>query len=68
MVSAMIIDDDEHLCHAIADGLAEAGYDTREANSGQELLDLLREAPSDIVFTDLFMLDLDGFEVNMHLC
>ncbi len=67
MVSVLIVDDDEHLCHAIADGLAKAGYDTREANSGKEFLDLLREAPPDIVITNLFMPDFDGFGVIMHL-
>jgi DNA-binding response OmpR family regulator len=67
MVSVLIVDDDERLCHAIADGLVKADYDTREANSGKELLDLLREAPSDIVITDLYMPDFDGFEVIMHL-
>ena len=34
MVSVLVVDDDKHLCHAIADGLAEAGYDTREAHDG----------------------------------
>jgi DNA-binding response OmpR family regulator len=67
MVSVLIVDDDEHLCRAIADGLAEAGYDTREAHNGDELIRLYREAPSDIVITDLFMPDCDGFEVIVHL-
>ncbi len=67
MISVLVVDDDEHLCQAIADGLAQAGYATREASNGKELLDLFREAPSDIVITDLFMPDFDGFEVIMHL-
>ena len=67
MVSVLVVDDDKHLCHAIADGLAEAGYDTREAHDGNQPVKMFGEQPSDIVVTDLFMPDCDGFEVIMHL-
>ena len=55
------------LCHAIADGLAEAGYDTREAHDGNQLVEIFGEQPSDIVVTDLFMPDCDGFDVILNL-
>ena len=67
MVSVLIVDDDEHLCHAIADGLADAGYDAREAYNGNQLIEAFTETPTDIVVTDLFMPDCDGFEVMRHL-
>lgn len=55
------------LCHAIADGLAEAGYDTREAHDGNQLVEIFGEQPSDIVVTDLFVPDCDGFHVILNL-
>lgn len=41
--------------------LQRAGFDVRTANDGRQALAMLREAPADLVLTDVEMPHLDGF-------
>jgi CheY-like chemotaxis protein len=62
----LLVDDDEHLRETVAELLELEGYVVREAQNGQEALDVLRACeggawPS-MILLDLMMPVMDGFE------
>jgi len=60
--SVLIADDDASLRSALKLALEANGYEVRLAANGGEALKLQRKAPSDVLITDLFMPESDGFE------
>ncbi len=72
MLTAYIVDDEHparRRLHTLLESMEEAGRlrIAGEAEDGVELLDLLREEPVDIVFLDIRMPEMDGFDVLEHL-
>jgi CheY-like chemotaxis protein len=43
--------------------LTNAGYEVEEASNGPEALEVLGETPPDLIFLDIMMPEMDGFEV-----
>jgi len=60
--SVLIADDDPSLRSALKLALEANGYDVRVAANGGEALALQSKAPADILITDIFMPESDGFE------
>jgi two-component system, chemotaxis family, chemotaxis protein CheY len=58
----LVVDDDADLRLVLRLALEAAGYAVEVAASGAEALRLQRERPADILITDIFMPDSDGFE------
>ena len=59
----LIVDDEPHILRSLGFILERAGLEVLEARSGGEALELaLRERP-DLVFLDIMMPELDGYEV-----
>jgi DNA-binding response OmpR family regulator len=70
--SVLIIDDEENLRRTLALGLKVEGFDTEQASSGVEGIELLgtlmaRGEHIDIVLVDLMMPGLNGLEVARHI-
>lgn len=63
----VVADDQEDLLEMMRDALEMEGYEVRTAVNGQEALDLVKEAPPDIVIVDLWMPIKNGFEVCQSL-
>ncbi len=59
----LIIDDEPLMRISISDALKEDGCSVMETDSGAAGLNLIKEAPYDIVITDLRLPDTDGIEV-----
>lgn len=59
----LVIDDEELLCQTIADFLEDAGFNTLMANNGAEGLKVYYEKRPDLIFVDLNMPEVDGFQV-----
>jgi len=59
----MIVDDNLEMAQALADGLAERGYDAVAVGSGREAQQRLTTGRFDAVVTDLRMPDVDGFQI-----
>lgn len=59
----LIVDDEIELRSALSQMLAEQGYETVEAGSGEEALALLTERDIDLMLTDLMMPEMDGIEL-----
>jgi CheY-like chemotaxis protein len=58
----LIADDDASLRQALCVALEAAGYHVRVAAHGGEALSLQSAKPADILITDIFMPENDGFE------
>jgi two-component system chemotaxis response regulator CheY len=63
----LVVDDEDRLRRAVRTVLERAGYEVREARSGQEAVRLWREEESDLVITDIHMPDKDGIETILEL-
>jgi DNA-binding response OmpR family regulator len=63
----LIADDDDLVRGVLSDMLAQAGYRTIEARTGQGALDLMRVVVPDLIILDLRMPDLHGEQVMQHL-
>ena len=67
MVHILLIEDIEAVRDPFRVILEQAGYVVREASTGSEGIRLFRESPSDVVITDMYMPDGDGFDVMSTL-
>ena len=62
MRKVLIADDDASLRASLKLALEAAGYAVRLAADGKEALRVQNASPSDILITDIFMPEADGFE------
>ena len=67
MASILIVDDDAPIRTLLRRILEEDGHQIREASDGEVGLTLYREAPADLVITDILMPERDGMEVTLAL-
>jgi two-component system, response regulator, stage 0 sporulation protein F len=67
MAAILIIDNDAPMRTVLRDILEKDGHQIREAADGQIGLMLYREAPADLVITDMLMPERDGMEVTLAL-
>jgi two-component system NtrC family sensor kinase len=58
--SVLVVEDEAALGAAVAEALADAGFQVRLASDGLEALDRVREGPYDLIVCDLKMPRLDG--------
>jgi CheY-like chemotaxis protein len=58
-----VVDDDEAVASALADLLASDGHEATVVSHGAEALRLVGRQPPDIVFSDLAMPDMSGWEL-----
>jgi DNA-binding response OmpR family regulator len=59
----LVIDDEEAVRHLLRLCLEEAGYIVSEAPNGRKGVHAFRNAPTDLVITDIYMPERDGLEV-----
>ena len=62
MAHILVVDDDPAIRDVVVDILELANYTARTASNGVEALDDIREQPPDMVFLDLMMPIMDGWE------
>ena len=63
----MLVDDDEDFCLTLSPHLIDVGYEVRTAGSGEEALNIVGEFKPHIVFSDVQMPGMDGFELLARL-
>ncbi len=59
----LVVDDEPHVCTAVARALNLMGYETQEANSGYVALQRLNDRAFDLMILDMHMPEMDGIEV-----
>lgn len=57
----LVVDDEKHYCHVLKMILAGDGYQVTTTMSSLKALDLLKTEHYDLVISDFFMQDMDGF-------
>jgi DNA-binding NtrC family response regulator len=58
----LVVDDDADMRLTLKLALELAGYAVEVAANAREALELQRRAPAEVLITDIFMPDADGFE------
>ena len=67
MPTALIVEDEPEANKLLAMLLQLRGYRTESAFSGAEALEKIRDHAPDVVFLDLMLPDMDGYEVCRSL-
>ena len=67
MATILIIDDEERIRALLRTTLEAAGYEVTEAPNGRIGLALYRQRPTDLVITDIVMLELNGLDMILEL-
>jgi PAS domain S-box-containing protein len=62
-LSVLVVDDERDVRETLADMLKALGHSVREADGGRAAVSALEAASFDLVFTDLSMPEMDGWEV-----
>lgn len=63
MKNILIVDDEPHIVELIKFNLQKEGYNTFEAENGNDALDIIKNNKIDMVILDIMMSDKDGYEV-----
>ena len=63
----LIVDDDEGIRKNLTDVLSEAGYETRQASTGKDAVDMAADDDFDVVLLDLIMPKMSGSDVLVEL-
>src|SRR5207249_1817499 len=58
----LVVEDEAAIRGALIEALADEGYDTVAAANGAIALDVVREAPPDVIILDLMMPVMDGWQ------
>jgi two-component system OmpR family response regulator len=63
----LIVDDDARIRDVVRFALEDSGFQTTEAGTGQDALELFRKTPTDLVVLDIGMPEMDGLETCKEL-
>ncbi|MFN3240145.1 MAG: response regulator transcription factor [Planctomycetota bacterium] len=63
----LVVDDEPFICRSLTFVLKKGNYDVLEARNGEEALTAIREHKPDLVFLDVMMPKINGFEVTQEV-
>jgi two-component system response regulator CpxR len=63
MTKILLVEDTPSLAMEIMDILRMESFEVTLANNGRDAMELLSRQPADIVISDLFMPEMDGFQL-----
>ena len=63
MSRILLVDDHEPVCISLQAMIKGMGHETLTATSGRQALAVHRQNPVDVLVTDIFMPDMDGYEL-----
>lgn len=63
----LVVDDDENIREILKDLLTASGHQVYLSNNGEEALEIFFKQNPDLVFTDLGMPGISGWEVNRRI-
>ena len=59
-IRLLLVDDENDFRQTVAKRLVKRGMDTKQAASGEECLEILKDDPVDVVVLDVKMAGMDG--------
>lgn len=59
----LVADDEPYILRSLTYILRKEGFDVREARTGREALEAVKAEPPDLIFLDVMMPEVNGFEV-----
>lgn len=63
MSRILLVDDHEPVCLTLQTMIQSMGHETVTATNGRQALAVQRQTPADVLLTDIFMPDMDGYEL-----
>ncbi len=66
-IRLLLVDDENDFRRTVAKRLMKRGIDTKQAASGEECLEILKNDPVDVVVLDVKMPGMDGIETLHHI-
>jgi DNA-binding response OmpR family regulator len=63
----LVVDDEPFICRSLTFVLRKGNYDVIEARNGEEALAAIREHKPDLVFLDVMMPKINGFQVTQQV-
>jgi DNA-binding NtrC family response regulator len=66
-MDVLLVDDNDEFRNVTAELLVRAGHTVRTSGNGREALRHLRQAPADLVISDIVMPHQDGLELMMKM-
>ena len=63
----LVVDDEPFICRSLSFVLRKDNYEVLEARNGEEAIELIREHRPDLVFLDVMMPKINGFEVTQRV-
>lgn len=60
----LVVDDEPFICRSLSFVLRKGNYDVFEARNGEEAIGAIRQHRPDLVFLDVMMPKINGFEVT----
>ena len=63
----LVVDDEPFICRSLSFVLRKDDYDVYEARNGEEAISAIEEHRPDLVFLDVMMPKINGFEVTQRV-
>jgi DNA-binding response OmpR family regulator len=63
----LVVDDEPFICRSLTFVLKKGNFDVIEARDGEEALEAIRRHKPDLVFLDVMMPKVNGFEVTQEI-
>lgn len=63
----LVVDDEPFICRSLTFVLRKGDYEVLEARNGEEALAAIREHKPDLVFLDVMMPKINGFQVTQQV-
>ncbi|HEY3058807.1 MAG TPA: response regulator transcription factor [Chloroflexota bacterium] len=67
MANVLVVEDEQSLLQTLRYNLSQAGHEVRLCTDGNRALEMVREAPPDLMLLDLMLPGMDGLEVCRHI-
>src|SRR5260370_37042958 len=66
-MKVLVVDDDESVRELVCDAMSDQGYQVWAASGGKDAIELATDHAFDLVFCDVFMDGMSGFDVLREL-
>ena len=63
MSRILLVDDHEPVCATLQNMIQGMGHETVTASNGRQALAVQQRTPADVLLTDIFMPEMDGYEL-----